>query len=196
VTDRDHWEAYYAARGELSPGAPSAWVVEQTRRLLPGALVLDLAAGRGRHALALAACGYRVVAIDVVERAVAAMVAGARTVGARTVGARAPLGVVADVGALPVRAGAADAVLCVNFLDRALFSAFAELLRPGGWLIVETFTERQRELGRGPRSAAHLLASGELRSLVRPLAVIAEREGLVRDDAGERHVAGVVAEKR
>jgi SAM-dependent methyltransferase len=149
------------------------------------ALILDLAAGRGRHAVPLAAAGRRVVALDVVERAVA----GARRAAPRV------MPVVGDAAALPIREGAVDAVLCVSYLDRDSFPHLVRLLRPGGRLIVETYTTMQRLLPRGPRDPSHLLEPGELPRLVAPLEPLAYREGLARDAAGERYVASVVAVK-
>jgi SAM-dependent methyltransferase len=181
------WGSRYRQRADEPPGAPSAWVMRHALALPDAAVVLDLAAGRGRHALPLAAAGYVVVAVDLVEVAVAALVRDAR---GGNLGA-----VVADAAALPIRARSLDAVLCVNYLDRTLFPHLAHILRPGGHLIVETFTVAQRTLGRGPRRDAHLLELGELPTLVVPLEVIDSFEGLVRDAAGERYAAGIVAVK-
>ena len=186
MTERSRWDAYYSENADRSPGAPSGWVLDRALSLPARGLVLDLASGRGRHALSLAQSGRRVIALDIAFDAV--------RVATRT-GAH---GVVADAGALPLREEGVDAILCVNFLDRALFTHFAACLRPGGALIVETFTTLQRKLGRGPTSAAHLLAPGELPRLVAPLAVREFFEGLVEDEGAgaERYVARVVAVKK
>ena len=157
--------------------------MRQALALPSGSIILDLAAGRGRHAVPLAAAGRRVIAVDIAEPAI---VAARRAGGALD-------GVVADVTALPFREGAADAVLCVSFLDRSLVAHIRRVLRRGGRLIIETFTRAQLSLNRGPRDPAFLLEPGELRSLVTPLRVIESREGLVHDAAGERYVASVVA---
>jgi SAM-dependent methyltransferase len=161
-------------------------------RLPAGALVVELAAGTGRHALAIAASGRPVVAVDFVEAAVRLAVRSGET--AHT----AVHGVVADVEALPFAPGTLDAVVCVNFLDRALVPRFAALLRPGGVMIYETYTVEHLALvaagrARAPRNPDYTLRPGELRSLVAPLSVLAYREGLVRDEAGERHVASIAA---
>ncbi len=151
------------------------------------ATIVDLACGRGRHALPLAERGRRVIAIDIAEQAVRAVREQARAGGAVVDT------VVADARALPLRDGRADVVLCVSFLDRALFPHLHRLLRSGGRLIIETYTVDQRTLGAGPTSDAHLLARGELPTLVGPLTVIASREGLVRRRTGEAYLASVVA---
>jgi hypothetical protein len=66
----------------------------------------------------------------------------------------------------------------------------------GGVLIMETFLEAQRELGWGPESGEHLLGSGELTQLVRPLDALHGREVLEPVDAERwRAVASVVARR-
>jgi SAM-dependent methyltransferase len=150
--------------------------------------VVELAAGTGRHALAIAAAGRPVVAVDFVEAAVR-----------RSAAAHALVhGVVADLEALPFAPGTLDALVCVNFLDRALFPRFAALLRPGGIMIYETYTVEHLALvaagrARAPRNPDYTLRPGELPTLVAPLSILAYREGLVRDEAGERHVASIAA---
>jgi SAM-dependent methyltransferase len=200
VADRQQWEGRWAAAfgadgtGTLAQRAPSAWVIDRCLALPPHVTLVDVAAGVGRHAVPLARQGRRVVAVDYVARAILAAVGLAADAGCRLDG------VVADARVLPFAAASLDAILTVNFLDRALFPAFAALLKPGGWLIAETYTREHGalvEAGRSPapRDPAYMLESGELRRLVAPLAVIAYREGLVRDAAGERYVAGVVARR-
>ena len=188
--ERDEWDARYGERGGESGRAASRWVIERCANLPVDALVLDVAGGTGRHAEPIANGGRTVVLVDFVHRAVAA--AGARH--------KRILGVVADANALPFGHEAFDAIVCVNFLDRSLFKAFAALLKPGGVLVYETFTRAHldvvaRGAARGPRRAAFLLEPGELAKLVSPLRVQEHDEGLVVDDAGERHVARVVARK-
>jgi SAM-dependent methyltransferase len=184
VNDRERWEERHRAAGDAPPGAPSPWVMSRALALGAGGVVLDLASGRGRHAVPLAAAGARVVALDLSEHAVRA---------ARRASLGKVHGVVADAGALPLRARAFDVVLCVRFLDRALLPRLPHLLRPGGALVCEIFTETQRTLGRGPSDPAHLLRAGELPTLVRPLRIIESHEGLARDHSVEHYVARIIA---
>lgn len=160
--------------------------MDAVRQLAPGALVLDLAAGPGRHARAIAATGRPVIALDFVEAAV------------RQAVHRSPLvaGVVADAATLPLFPGMLPAIVCVNFLDRALFPRLIALLELGGFLVYETYTRAHLSLDvSGPRNPAYLLQPGELETLVAPLRILEYREGLRRDAAGERHVASVLARK-
>lgn len=157
--------------------------------MLPrGSLVCDIAGGTGRHASALAQQGHRVALIDFAEGAVRAAMHRSRAI----------FGVVGDVAALPFRAAVFDGIVITNFLDRDLIPAFIALLRPGGHLVYETYTTEHvalvaAGLSRAPRSARYLLHSGELRSLVSPLTIVAYREGDIEDEAGRRACASVHA---
>jgi len=65
----------------------------------------------------------------------------------------------------PLPAAAFDLLVVTRYLQRDLFPSLRGAVRPGGCVIYETFTVRQRELGVGPTSPDHLLAPGELRAL-------------------------------
>ncbi|HEX6807623.1 MAG TPA: methyltransferase domain-containing protein [Gemmatimonadaceae bacterium] len=184
MSDRADWESRHRAALGAPLGKPSAWVVSRALGLSARDVIVDLAAGRGRHAVPLARAGRRVIAIDIV----AAALADAR--------AASPMyAIAADAARLPLRDASIDAMVCVNFLDRDVLATLPSLLRPGGTAIVETFTVAQRALGRGPTSDAYLLRRDELPALLAPLAILEYREGLVRDDAGERYVAQAMAMK-
>jgi SAM-dependent methyltransferase len=183
MSERARWDARHREKAGQAPGSPSAWVMEQAGQFARGALVMDLAAGRGRHALALARAGSVVVPVDWSLQAMAD--------GRWSMAGIHP--VVADMRALPFRDRTFDGIVIVNFLDRALFPTLHRLLRPLGRLIIETFTAEQLVLPHGPRSREFLLEPGELPRLVGPLRVAAAHEGLVRDAAGERYVGAVAA---
>jgi SAM-dependent methyltransferase len=75
-----------------------------------------------------------------------------------------------------VASDAYDVVIVVHYLHRPLFPLLRSALRPGGLLVYETFTRGQAARGK-PTNPAFLLNYGELRELVSPLEVLAEREG-------------------
>ncbi len=181
-------------RGPLqrSPGMrPSTWFLWHAHRIQRGDRVLDLACGEGRHSLAAASRGARVVAID---RDPAMLAAGrARAVFAGlTIDWRER-----DLGDEWPELESFDAVLVFNYLDRAKMPRIIRLVTPGGLLMMETFLEAQREAGWGPTSDAHLLHPGELASLVAPLRVVHGREALETVDTEHwRAVASVVAQKQ
>jgi tellurite methyltransferase len=163
---------------------PSPFVVAQRDRLLataPLGPVLDLACGRGRHALWIARQGLRVVALDRDASLLAKLATQAREerlpVRVLRADAESPLG-------LPFPPARFGAVVVTRFLFRPLAPAIVDLLAPGGLLVYETFTERQRELGYGPKNAAFLLATGELPGLFAGLEPIEQAESLTDDGAG------------
>jgi SAM-dependent methyltransferase len=175
------------------PGTPrpSTWFLWHTHLIGPGTKVLDLACGAGRHSLAAARLGARVIGIDrdpaklalARERAAAARL----TIDWRELDLEGPW----------PELGSFDAVLVFNYLDRASMPRIRGLVAPGGRLIMETFLEAQREAGWGPTSERHLLRPGELARLVAPLKVLHGREVFETVDAERwRAVASVIAVRR
>jgi SAM-dependent methyltransferase len=125
----------------------------------PGSRALDVAMGRGRHALLLAERGYRAFGVDIELDAVRSAKREAAKRGLF-------LGVwCADLAAVPLPRARFDLVVVTRYLQRDLFGAIRDAVRPGGVVIYETFTVAQRALGFGPTSPDHLLEAGELRRL-------------------------------
>ena len=175
---RKHWDKRHQASAESAP--PEPFVIEMMPRLRAYGRVLDVAAGRGRHSVALAQAGMQVVAVDYSEVAVGALMASAREKG---LGIEA---VVADLEAqpLPFRPGSFDLVLNVNFLDRKLIDLLKDALRPGGVLLFATFLTKHAEIGE-PKDPRFLLRTGELRELMGGLEVTVYREGLLTYPSGK-----------
>jgi tellurite methyltransferase len=160
------------------PEAPSPFLLEQLPALRAAARlgpVVDLACGSGRHAQALAARGIAALGID---RDLARL----RALAARAARDALPVRVVrADLEAArfpPLAPSSCGALLVFRYLHRPLCPALAECLRPGGWLLYETFTVAQRELGHGPVNPAFLLEPGELPRLFPALEVRLSWEGV------------------
>src|SRR5271156_7125356 len=156
---------------------------------IPRGVVLDVAAGRGRNALALAHSGIRVVAVDFSAEAMRLVAAAARA---------ARLGiwpVVANLDNFHLKDESLDAIVNINFLDRTLFPKFVRALRPGGWLIADTFLVDQAAIGH-PRAPRFLLGHGELRALADGLEVEEYREGPVTYPNGESAFRASLAARR
>jgi tellurite methyltransferase len=114
--------------------------------------------GRGRHALALAALGWRVFGIDVHLDAVRAAI---KRAAAERLVIRGWCG---DLISTPLPLAAFELVVVTRYLQRDLFDSIWEALVPNGVVVYETFTVSQRALGFGPKSPDHLLQPGELRA--------------------------------
>lgn len=187
MNDRTEWEQGH--RGKTVDAAPEPFLIE-VMDLIPRGLALDIASGRGRHAIALARRGFRVVAVDYSSEAIR-MLATAASI------ERLPVfPIVADVASLPARRGAFDAAVNINFLDRALFPSFIEALKIGGVMLAETFLVDQAEIGH-PRNPDFLLKHGELRELLAGMEMLRFREGMVTyADGSHAWRASALARKR
>jgi SAM-dependent methyltransferase len=145
----------------------------------PQSRVLDVACGRGRHALPAASLGAAVTAVDADAERLAAGRRAARSLPIEWV--------CADLRTYPFPPRGFDLVMVFNYLDRSRMPELREAVRPGGYLLCETFLEGQRAHGWGPTSDDHLLKPGELLRLVEPFEVILAREAL--DFVGGRPMA-------
>lgn len=141
---------------------PSPFVVRSVRALSGGSpapqRALDVAMGRGRHALALAELGWRVFGVDVSVDAVRSAKAHAA---ARGLIVRAWC---ADLTMAPLPRARFDLLVVTRYLQRDLFDSIRGAVVPNGIVVYETFTVQQRALGAGPTSPDHLLEPGELRA--------------------------------
>ena len=174
---------------------PSDFFSDQLGRIRAASqlgVVVDLACGRGRHTLAAAAAGIRVVGIDRNRAYLAELreAAAQRESAVETLRAD-----IEDPTEIPLRSRCCGAVLVFRYLHRPLIPAIARVLAPGGLLIYETFTVHQRTLGTGPRNLDYLLEPGELPELVSELEVLDYWEGL-SGGADPAHVARVVAQAK
>jgi tellurite methyltransferase len=157
---------------------------------IPRGVALDVAAGRGRNALALARVGMTVVAVDYSAEAMRALAATVRN-------ARLAIWpVVANLDSFHLKDESFDAIVNINFLDRSLFPQFVRALRPGGILLADTFLIDQLALGH-PRDPRFMLEHGELRTLAGDLELEQYREGSVTGPNGDHAFrASILARRR
>ncbi len=176
-----------AAREAIAEGGPpSAFFREHESRLLASRSIgptLDLACGRGRHALAAADLGLSVVALDRNRDALESL---ARITPRPVEGGTGRIEIVCADLESPSRpkleVASFGAVLVFRYLHRPLFGWIEELVGPGGFVLYETFTEAQTKLGWGPKRNDFLLRSGELAKLFPELVVEIYEEGPSNDD--------------
>jgi tellurite methyltransferase len=160
---------------EFGPGrvsGPTPWLLHHARLLPRGGEALDVASGRGRDALFLAALGLSVVALDRDPEAIRAL---------QAVSERLRLPIAARVVDLEqdgyvVPRDAYSVVIVFRYLHRPLIPRLLEAVAPGGILVYETYTTAQK--GRGhPQNPDFLLEPGELVGFVRGWEVLDHREG-------------------
>lgn len=119
---------------------------------------LDLAMGEGRHAFALADAGFQTFGVDLSVRRMQTARDEARARGL------AVTQWAADLDTYPLPSHWLDLLLCTRFLLRRRWADLQAMVRPGGFVLYETFTTGQIAKGLGPKSPDHLLEPGELRA--------------------------------
>jgi SAM-dependent methyltransferase len=148
--------------------APSGWIARFLSLVRPGGLVLDLAAGAGRHVRLLRDRGFAVRAVD---RDASTLIPSAQP-GCEIV----ELDLESATG-WPL-GGGYDGIVVANYLHRPLLPAIGQALAPGGVLIYETFAVGNERLGH-PRNPDFLLRPGELLAAFASLTIVAFEQGLV-----------------
>jgi len=155
---------------------PSRFLMEQLP-LLPKGTALDVATGRGRNALYLAAQGYAVEAIDRNEQALAEVAATARQRNLTNLAVR-HLDLEADPDSPPdFPKERYDVILGFFYLYRPLFPPLLQALKPGGMLVYETFLIDNHLRGRHPRRREFCLSHNELLRLTTGLRILHYDEG-------------------
>ena len=151
--------------------------------------VIDVACGRGRHALPAARAGLPIIGVDRSSDFLAELKDNAFALGEDVPCLRTDLETSPH---LPLREASCGAILVFRYLHRPLCGALAGLLAPGGLLLYETFTEAQGTRPYGPSRPEFLLKNGELPQLFPSLEVESYEElehGRPRPDAIARLVA-------
>ncbi|WP_028571323.1 class I SAM-dependent methyltransferase [Desulfonatronum lacustre] len=155
---------------------------------IPGP-VLDLACGDGRNGIYAARHGLEVICCDRSRPALRQARREARARGVRIRLWWTDLEA-ADRTALPKNTF--GAVLVFRYLHRPLIPEIRRAVRPGGYVIYETFTADQPKFG-PPRNPDHLLKPEELEEWFRDWEVLHRFEGVLTDP--DRAMARIVARK-
>jgi SAM-dependent methyltransferase len=124
--------------------------------IAPGARVLDVACGGGRHARWLAARGHPVTAVDRDGAALAALAA-------ENAALIEPIEADLENAPWPLPGRRFGAVVVTNYLWRPLMPALLDSVADGGALIYETFAAGNETVGK-PTRPDFLLRPGELRA--------------------------------
>jgi tellurite methyltransferase len=183
-SDRQCWDARYAAQEPGHHTEPTPFVAGCLPQLPRCGYALDVAAGSGRNSVALAAHGLWVEAVDVSAQGLhrALQLAHRRRVTIHPV--------VLDLTRLWLPLRRYDVVVNSFFLLRGLIPAIKRALKPGGWVAFETLTVAQ--YGISPqriRSREYLLEPGELHRLFDDFVAVSYWEGVEEDRATARLLA-------
>jgi len=152
--------------------APSPWMLRYAHLVPPGARVLDLACGFGRHARLFAQRSAHVLAVDRDRDALSALegIAGIET---RLIDLEA--------SGWPFAGERFDAIVVSRYLHRTTLPQLIAAVADEGTLLYETFARGNETYGR-PSNPNFLLEPGELLAIAAPrLTVVAFEQGLVTE---------------
>jgi SAM-dependent methyltransferase len=189
MDDRSRWDRQHAESSgpeEVSSLLQKVLAGEHWE-ISPGR-VLDIACGKGRNALYLAAHGFDVTAVDVSP---AALDTGRRQAAERNLQVT---WMQIDLERESLPGSGYDLVINFNYLQRALIPNIKTVMKAGGVIIFETYLIEQRQLGH-PRNPEYLLAHNELLDRFNDFRVLFYREGKFADGREPSFRAGLLAQK-
>ena len=131
--DKDRWDHKYGTDTFLFGKAPISFLKDHLS-LLPKGKVLDLAMGEGRNGVCLATQGYQVTGLDISEIGLQKAQHLAKELGTQIDT------LVVDLDTYQLPANAYDVIVCTYYLQRDLFPQMIRALKPGGVVVVETYT--------------------------------------------------------
>jgi tellurite methyltransferase len=132
------WDQRYARSIFIYGKSPAQFLAENYQYIPFEASVLDMGMGEGRNAVFLAQKGYKVTGIDISSVAVKKANLLAQEFGVKI------KGIVASLKEYKIPPQSFDAIICFYFVDRGLIEKIKSWLKPGGILIYEAHTVRQK----------------------------------------------------
>jgi 2-polyprenyl-3-methyl-5-hydroxy-6-metoxy-1,4-benzoquinol methylase len=187
-TELERWNDRFSAPDYIFGTAPNAFLAANARRLERGQRALCVADGEGRNSVWLAEQGLEVTAFDFSPVAVAK---------ARKLAASRGVSVRYEVAGVyewswPAAAFDLVAAIFVQFADppmRAfMFERMTRALKPGGLVLVEGYTPKQRQYATGgPKQLDQLYTEEQLRREFNGLEVLELREYEAELEEGSRH---------
>jgi SAM-dependent methyltransferase len=187
--DRERWDRQHAAgRANQEPSSFLKETLQNDHWPIPRGKALDLATGKGRNAIFLAEQGFDVFGIDISPVALAE---AQRCAEARSLSIAWQQ---ADLEAIELPPVRYDLVANFNYLQRSLVPQIKTTLKPGGWVIFETYLIDQQAVGH-PKNPDYLLGHNELLELFGDFRVVYYREGRVVRSGENAFLAGLLAQK-
>ena len=162
MSEFERWEARFAGPEYHFGTEPNAFLKSKADLLKPGQKALSIADGEGRNGVFLAEQGLDVLAMDFSPTALAKSQALARQRGVTIRTEQADL----DTWRWP--AGAFDVVVAIFFqfcappLRTRVFDSIKRALKPGGLLLMEGYTPKQRQYKTGGPSEVENLYTRKL----------------------------------
>jgi tellurite methyltransferase len=140
---KTQWDQRYSRPTFIYGKSPAQFLAENYHYIPFEGSVLDMGMGEGRNAVFLAQKGYRVTGIDISSVAVKKAYLLAQEFNVKI------KGVVASLKDYKIAPQSFDAIICFYYVDRALIEKIRTWLKPGGILIYEAHTLREKQSRKG-----------------------------------------------
>lgn len=195
TADRNRWNEKYAHRPTATTYEADEWLIEAhntiphtTPELTAAGRALDLACGLGHNSIWLAQHGWQVDGVDISAEGLS------QAEHLATATDTVVNWVEADLDDWRPDPNSYDLAIVFRFLDRVTVPQIVNTgLRPGGWLIYETFATSELDRpGAHIRNPAFALSPGELRVIFSEFEIVTFREETLRD----RNVQRLLAQRR
>ena len=194
-TERDRWNARFAADGFVFGTEPNVFLASQRGRLAPGMSALCVADGEGRNSVWLAKQGLEVTAFDFSPVGLAKAMKLAQQNGVEVDYRQA------DVNEWDWDAARYDVVVAIfiQFVSPAqrsrMFEGMIRALKPGGLLILQGYRPEQlRYATGGPKRVENLYTEPLLREGFAALEIVhlASHDEVVDEGAGHKGMSALI----
>jgi tellurite methyltransferase len=152
---KTQWDQRYSRPTFIFGKSPAQFLAENYQYIPFEGTVLDMGMGEGRNAVFLAQKGYKVTGVDLSSVAVKKSYLLAQEFGVKI------KGVVASLKDYKIAPGSFDAIICFYWVDRGMVEKIKSWLKPGGVLIYEAYTFREKD--RDPIKRADPLSDNYLK---------------------------------
>lgn len=136
---KNEWDEKYNRPAFVFGKSPAPFLAENYQFIPYEGNVLDMGMGEGRNAVFLAQKGYKVTGVDISSVAVKKAYLLGQEFGVKI------KGVVASLKDYKIPPASYDAIICFYYVDRSLVEKMKAWLKPGGILIFEAHTTRERD---------------------------------------------------
>lgn len=168
---KSEWDQKYSRPSFIFGKTPAKFLAENFDYLKAGSAVLDMGMGEGRNAVFLAQKGHKVTGVDISSVAIKKSYLLAKEFGVKI------KGVVASLESYKIPKGSFDAVICFYYVDRKLSKKMIDWLAPGGVIIYEAFTIKQRsKKGHRKDPVSYYLKEQELLTMFEGMRVLKYEE--------------------
>lgn len=167
------WDNKFSGDDYLYGKAPAKFLAENYGYIPLAGKVLDVGMGEGRNAVFLARKGYNITGVDISAVAVrkARRLAGEYGIRINTV--------VSSMDDFKAKKGEFDAILVFYYVDRKLNKKLMDWVKPGGLLIYESHTKKQKQVsGNEKYEDKYLLKESELLNMFPGFRVLKYEEPL------------------